>query len=208
MRKIILITATAISLLGGSVILGGDAHAAMRIDGFQNRLPIAGVEQIQFLVRSYRGRRYCWYIEGWRGPGWYRCGYALRRGSGWGGGDGWQGWGQPGPSMQMRAPARGQAPREMRGPAPIRAPGGAITPPVATGDMAPRGRTGGGIRGPAVHAVPQAPFIGGSSQAPRPMPETPRARVQSAPPAAQVAPEHGSGNAAPGGRERGNKPPE
>jgi hypothetical protein len=37
------------------------------------------------------GRNYCWY-EGWRGPGWYWCGYGWRRGAGWGGGNGWHGW--------------------------------------------------------------------------------------------------------------------
>ena len=38
------------------------------------------------------GRRYCFYFSGWHGPGWYRCGYAFRRGLGWGGVYGWQGW--------------------------------------------------------------------------------------------------------------------
>jgi hypothetical protein len=38
------------------------------------------------------GRRYCFYFSGWHGPGWYRCGYAFRRGLGWGGTYGWQGW--------------------------------------------------------------------------------------------------------------------
>jgi hypothetical protein len=40
----------------------------------------------------YGGYSYCWYDEGWRGPGWYRCGYALRHGLGWGGAVGWNGW--------------------------------------------------------------------------------------------------------------------
>lgn len=38
------------------------------------------------------GRNYCWYPVGWRGPGWYWCGYARRRGVGWGGPAGWRGW--------------------------------------------------------------------------------------------------------------------
>jgi hypothetical protein len=49
------------------------------------------LEQTQYI---YGGRRYCWYFDGWRGPGWYRCGYARRHGLGWGGGTGWQGWQQ------------------------------------------------------------------------------------------------------------------
>jgi hypothetical protein len=38
------------------------------------------------------GRRYCFYFDGWHGPGWYRCGFAHRRDLGWGGEYGWQGW--------------------------------------------------------------------------------------------------------------------
>src|SRR5262245_37110199 len=38
------------------------------------------------------GRPYCFYFDGWRGPGWYRCGFAWRRGLGWGGVYGWRGW--------------------------------------------------------------------------------------------------------------------
>ena len=40
----------------------------------------------------WRGRNYCWYLNGWRGPGYYWCGYAWRRGLGWGGPAGWHGW--------------------------------------------------------------------------------------------------------------------
>lgn len=38
------------------------------------------------------GRRYCFYFDGWHGAGWYRCGFAFRRGLGWGGVYGWHGW--------------------------------------------------------------------------------------------------------------------
>ncbi len=40
----------------------------------------------------FGGRNYCFYPDGWHGPGWYWCGYAYRRGFGWGGGSGWHGW--------------------------------------------------------------------------------------------------------------------
>jgi hypothetical protein len=43
-------------------------------------------------VYVVEGRRYCFYFDGWHGAGWYRCGYAFRRGLGWGGVYGWQGW--------------------------------------------------------------------------------------------------------------------
>jgi hypothetical protein len=41
----------------------------------------------------YGGRNWCWYDDGWQGPGFYWCGYRYRRGFGWGGGAGWRGWG-------------------------------------------------------------------------------------------------------------------
>ena len=46
-------------------------------------------QQAQYYLN---GREYCWYDEGWPGPGWYWCGYAWRRGYGWGGGWGWNNW--------------------------------------------------------------------------------------------------------------------
>ena len=51
---------------------------------------IAPVEEAFFI---HRGVTYCWYPNGWRGPGFYRCGWAWRSGLGWGGGWGWNGWG-------------------------------------------------------------------------------------------------------------------
>ena len=40
----------------------------------------------------YDGHQYCWYDIGWRGPGWYWCGYGLNNGIGWGGPIGWHFW--------------------------------------------------------------------------------------------------------------------
>ncbi|PNG27069.1 hypothetical protein [Methylocella silvestris] len=51
------------------------------------------LEEAQY---AWGGRNYCWYPNGWQGPGWYWCGYAFRPGYGWGGGYGWRGWGVPG----------------------------------------------------------------------------------------------------------------
>jgi hypothetical protein len=50
---------------------------------------LSSVEKSQFI---YGGRNYCFYLDGWRGPGFYWCGYAHRRGLGWGGPEGWRGW--------------------------------------------------------------------------------------------------------------------
>jgi hypothetical protein len=50
----------------------------------------AAVEQVQYY--RYGGHRHCWYEHGWNGAGWYWCGYAERRGYGYGGGEGYRGW--------------------------------------------------------------------------------------------------------------------
>ena len=40
----------------------------------------------------FEGHRYCWYDDGWRGPGWYWCGDSFNKGVGWGGPIGWHFW--------------------------------------------------------------------------------------------------------------------
>lgn len=50
------------------------------------------VDQVALRVYIHEGRRYCFYFNGWHGPGWYRCGFAFRRGLGWGGVYGWNDW--------------------------------------------------------------------------------------------------------------------
>ena len=50
------------------------------------------VDQVALRVYIHEGRRYCFYFNGWHGPGWYRCGFAFRRGLGWGGTYGWNDW--------------------------------------------------------------------------------------------------------------------
>jgi hypothetical protein len=71
-----------------------DVAEASLVDGpfapASNMKRIAPVEEALFI---HRGVAYCWYPNGWRGPGFYRCGWAWRSGLGWGGGWGWNGWG-------------------------------------------------------------------------------------------------------------------
>ena len=43
-------------------------------------------------VHTFRGHDFCFYFDGWNGPGWYRCGWASRSGLGWGGVYGWNDW--------------------------------------------------------------------------------------------------------------------
>ena len=86
MRHWIYATAASVSLaLVGMV---GTANA-LPVDRFTPTAIPNEVEQAQFF---FGGRNYCWYDDGWRGPGFYWCGYAWRRGLGWGGGYGWHGW--------------------------------------------------------------------------------------------------------------------
>jgi hypothetical protein len=64
---------------------------------------LALTEDVAFI---WGGRRYCWYNTGWRGPGWYQCGFRLRRGLGWGGPSGWRGWRRPSGRPVGRPPSR------------------------------------------------------------------------------------------------------
>ena len=41
---------------------------------------------------AFGGRNYCFYDNGWNGPGWYWCGYGYNDGYGYGGPTGWHGW--------------------------------------------------------------------------------------------------------------------
>ena len=81
-------------------LIGLAAAAAVALTvGTANAMPLGGlgqaadtltaVEKSQFY---YLGRDYCWYPDGWHGPGFYWCGYAWRSGFGWGGPIGWRGW--------------------------------------------------------------------------------------------------------------------
>jgi hypothetical protein len=65
------------------------APAAHLISGVYSSADPVRLEQAQW---AWQGRQYCWYPDGWRGPGYYWCGYAYRRGFGWGGPSGWNGW--------------------------------------------------------------------------------------------------------------------
>ncbi|MDX2156559.1 MAG: hypothetical protein SFW09_08610 [Hyphomicrobiaceae bacterium] len=94
----------AIALAGASVL--GSAAIAAPIapasgPGVDARdLP---VEAVQYY---HNKRQHCWHWDGWKGPGWYWCGYHKRRGYGWGGGAGWNKWSHP--------PRHNYAPRHYR----------------------------------------------------------------------------------------------
>src|SRR5687768_5369978 len=90
MRNFVLRVGAAAALLAGGLLLSPAAPASA---GGATRAAADGLSLIDNVqVYYWRGRRYCFYDDGWHGPGWYWCGYAWRRGYGWGGGHGWRGW--------------------------------------------------------------------------------------------------------------------
>jgi hypothetical protein len=96
---------TFIIAAGAAVALAGSSQAgqvagltaadtagppAQLVVGVYNASQPISLEKTQFF---YGGRNYCWYLNGWHGPGYYWCGFNFRRGFGWGGGYGWNSWG-------------------------------------------------------------------------------------------------------------------
>src|SRR5262245_40578825 len=69
------------------------AAQALPVSGSAIRDAAGAIDPLeQVAVYVVEGQRYCFYFNGWHGAGWYRCGFAWRRGLGWGGVYGWQGW--------------------------------------------------------------------------------------------------------------------
>jgi hypothetical protein len=73
----------------GAATIGSDQDGARLITGVYSSGDQVQLVQAQW---AWQGRQYCWYPNGWRGPGYYQCGFAMRRGFGWGGPAGWNGW--------------------------------------------------------------------------------------------------------------------
>src|SRR6266480_5961984 len=93
MNKFVTALTITTALVAGGTLMNGRAEAvplgapdAMRAASGQ----VDAIQNVQ--VFYWHGRRYCWYDDGWHGPGYYWCGYAWRSGYGWGGGYGWHGW--------------------------------------------------------------------------------------------------------------------
>ena len=81
---------TAAAALTTSGVIANNATAATLGAPDAMRAAVGSVDPMQNVqVFWSHGRRYCWYDDGWHGPGFYWCGYAWRRGLGWGGGLGW-----------------------------------------------------------------------------------------------------------------------
>jgi hypothetical protein len=90
MKRFGLVLAMGAALGAGSLAVG--TAQGMPLNGLSaDAANASAIIKTQFYI--FGGRHYCFYIDGWRGPGWYWCGYAQRRGFGWGGPRGWHGWG-------------------------------------------------------------------------------------------------------------------
>ena len=93
MRRIGLTLTAAVVLIACGTLADRIQAAPVAPEGLRAALgSLDIVEKAQVFV--WHGRRYCWYDDGWQGPGFYWCGYARRHGLGWGGGAGWHGWRQ------------------------------------------------------------------------------------------------------------------
>lgn len=92
MRNLIFTVATTAMLAASGTLMTGVADAAVSGPSNGMRAALDGFNMVDTVQYVYGGRRHCWYPNGWHGPGWYWCGYHMRRGLGWGGGEGWQGW--------------------------------------------------------------------------------------------------------------------
>ena len=123
-RKLALSLAVAAGLISQLTV---PAEAALSVGAFAPPASLAEASPVEETQFVWGGRRYCWYNSAWRGPGWYQCGFAWRRGSGWGGAAGWHGWRHPGfvhrppvrrpPVHRPRPPVHARPPAHHRPPA-------------------------------------------------------------------------------------------
>ena len=92
MRRMIFLTAAVLTLATSGSMMSGLAEAVAIGSYYGSRAADDDLNMVQNAQFIYEGRQHCWYDRGWHGPGWYWCGYAFRRGLGWGGEAGWNGW--------------------------------------------------------------------------------------------------------------------
>jgi hypothetical protein len=149
------LTATALITLGS----GAQAGPLSAVGGLGAASKAVSLrEDAQFV---WGGHRYCWYDDGWRGPGWYRCGFSLRHGYGWGGPMGWQGWHHGERRGGGPGPGGGGGPPAAKGGGPGPGSGGGGGPPTAKGGGPGPGPGGGG--GPAGGPGGGGPAPGGGA---------------------------------------------
>src|SRR5262245_39829983 len=113
MRKLSLTLTGMLAIMGA--MIERPSHAVV-INANALRAAADGLTAVETVQFSWRGHRYCWYNAGWRGPGWYRCGFHWRRGFGWGGPAGWHGWRRPGHRPPVARPPKPNRPGVNRPP--------------------------------------------------------------------------------------------
>jgi hypothetical protein len=85
----VLIGAVAAASLAATAVAAEPSSSPQLIFGVDRADQTLTATPVQFF---YSGQQYCWYPGGWRGPGFYYCGFAFRQGLGWGGPVGWMGY--------------------------------------------------------------------------------------------------------------------
>src|SRR6202161_2945415 len=95
-----LISFATAAILAGSA--WGGAASAGPMPGFAGltsaNTALRPIEKTQFVWGGYD---YCWYDDGWQGPGWYVCDYGpWVSGYWWGGPSGWHDWRWSGPVLR------------------------------------------------------------------------------------------------------------
>jgi hypothetical protein len=92
MRRFVITIAAATAFVAGAPIMGASVGAAPIVAPEAIRAATDSMNVVESVQFIWAGRDYCWYDDGWHGPGWYWCGYAFNSGYGWGGGYGWHGF--------------------------------------------------------------------------------------------------------------------
>src|SRR6202162_4447815 len=98
MRRFVFTIAPATICLAGAPIMGASVGATPIVAPGAIRAAADSLNVVESVQFIWLGHNYCWYDDGWNGPGWYWCDYSGGVGLGWGGGYGWHNWrgGHPG----------------------------------------------------------------------------------------------------------------
>lgn len=75
-----------------AMVVGGNAGATTMSAPAAIRTAAGSLNMVENVQFFWTGHNYCWYDDGWNGPGWYWCDMYLQPGIGWGGGYGWHSW--------------------------------------------------------------------------------------------------------------------
>jgi hypothetical protein len=176
MRRLVVTIAAATACLAGVPIMGASVGAAPIVAPGAIRAAADDLNVVETVQFIWLGHDYCWFDDGWNGPGWYWCDYGGRVGVGWGGGYGWHNWrgGHPGGdhgggNQGGKAGKAGKTDNRVgpRGPSVIvgpSGPSGIVGPGGQSGKGNPSGQSGrGGQSGQSGQSGKGGPSGGGGS---------------------------------------------